>query len=58
MIEAENSKVARKHKKKMSQVNCHYSPEIKCMLKVNNKNIEKRCEVCPKLTVKTPERSH
>ena len=25
-------------------------------LKVNNKNTKKRCEICSKLTIKTPER--
>ena len=25
------------------------------LLKVNNKNIGKRCEICSKLTIKTPE---
>ena len=26
------------------------------MFKVNNRNIKKRCEICSKLTIKTPER--
>ena len=26
------------------------------MFKVNKKNIRKRCEICSKLTIKTPER--
>ena len=26
------------------------------LLKVNNRNTRKRCEICPKLTKKTPER--
>ena len=26
------------------------------LLKVNNRNTRKRCEICPKLTIKTPER--
>ena len=26
------------------------------LLKVNNRNTSKRCEICLKLTVKTPER--
>ena len=26
------------------------------LLKVNNRNTRKRCEICSKLTVKTPER--
>ena len=28
------------------------------MFKVNNRNTRKRCELCSKLTVKTPERRH
>ena len=27
------------------------------LLKVNNRNIRTRCEICSKLTIKTPERS-
>ena len=27
-----------------------------CMLKVNNRNTRTRCEICSKLTIKTPER--
>ena len=27
-----------------------------CLFKVNNRNIRKRCEIRPKLTIKTPER--
>ena len=26
--------------------------------KVNNRNTRKRCEICLKLTIKTPERRH
>ena len=26
------------------------------LLKVNNRNTRKRCEICSKLTIKTPER--
>ena len=26
------------------------------LLKVNNRNTKKRCEICSKLTIKTPER--
>ena len=29
-----------------------------CFLKVNNRNTRKRCEICSKLTIKTPERRH
>ena len=28
------------------------------LLKVNNRNTRKRCEICSKLTMKTPERRH
>ena len=28
------------------------------MLKVNNKNTKKRCELCSELTLKTPEQRH
>ena len=28
------------------------------MLKVNNRITRKRCEICSKLTIKTPERHH
>ena len=28
------------------------------LFKVNNKNTRKRCEICSKLTIKTPERRH
>ena len=33
------------------------NPANMLLLKVNNRNTRKRCEVCPKL-VKTPERRH
>ena len=28
------------------------------MFKVDNRNTRTRCEICPKLTIKTPERRH
>ena len=28
------------------------------LFKVNNKNVRKRCEICSKVTIKTPERRH
>ena len=28
------------------------------LFKVNNRNTRTRCEICPKLTIKTPERRH
>ena len=31
------------------------SPANIYMFKVNNRNTTKRCEICPKLTIKTPE---
>ena len=39
----------------------HPSCQLGCQLdiylfKVNNKNTRKRCEICSKLTIKTPER--
>ena len=33
-----------------------YSPAGNCMFKVNNRNTRARCEICSKLTIKTPER--
>ena len=33
-------------------------PASTCLFKVNNRNIRKRCEICSKLTIKTPERRH
>ena len=33
----------------------HY-PAGNCMFKVNNRNTRTRCEICSKLTIKTPER--
>ena len=35
-----------------------YSPAGNYMFKVNNRNTGTRCEICPKLTIKTPERRH
>ena len=31
-------------------------PAVNCMFKVNNRNTRTRCEICSKLTIKTPER--
>ena len=31
---------------------------LDCMFKVNNRNPRTRCEISPKLTIKTPERRH
>ena len=33
-------------------------PVNKCLLKVNNRNSRKKCEICSKSTKKTPERRH
>ena len=33
------------------------NPANNCVLKVNNRN-RKMCEICSKLTIKTPERRH
>ena len=33
-----------------------YYPEDIYLLKVNNRNTRTRCEICSKLTIKTPER--
>ena len=35
-----------------------YTPAGNYMFKVNNRNIRARCEICSKLTIKTPERRH
>ena len=33
-----------------------HNPDSIYLLKVNNRNIRKRCDICSKLTIKTPER--
>ena len=38
------------------QVFSDYAPANIYLFKVNNKNIRKRCEICSKLTIKTPEK--
>ena len=35
----------------------HYQAGI-YLFKVKNRNTEAMCEICPKLTIKTPERCH
>ena len=35
-----------------------FNPANIYLLKVNNSNTRKRCEICSKLTIKTPERYH
>ena len=37
-------------------ISCH--PASKYLLKVNNRNTRKNCEICLKLTIKTAERRH
>ena len=37
---------------------CFSIPAGNCMFKVNNRNTRTRCEICSKLTIKTPERRH
>ena len=32
------------------------NPAGNCMFKVNNRNTRTKCEICSKLTIKTPER--
>ena len=34
------------------------SPANIYLFKVNNRNTKRRCEICSKLTIKTPERLH
>ena len=36
----------------------HANPTNIYLFKVNNRNTRKRCEICSKLTIKTPERRH
>ena len=43
-----------KKSKKAKQSNAY--PAGNCMFKVNNRNTRTRCEICSKLTIKTPER--
>ena len=33
-------------------------PASNYMIKVNNRNTRARCEICSKLTIRTPERRH
>ena len=52
--------------KKRSQLRCFQENFLRAsndttniyLFKVNNKNTTKRCEICSKLTIKTPERRH
>ena len=38
------------------EVNMSYFPAGNYMFKVNNRNTRTKCEICSKLTIKTPER--
>ena len=42
----------------MVRLRLWYFPAGNYMFKVNNRNTRKRCEICSKLTIKTPERRH
>ena len=46
-----NSVIAKK-----LNANCNRFPANIYLFKVNNRNIRKMCEICPKLTIETPER--
>ena len=35
---------------------CFSIPAGNCMFEINNRNTRTRCEICSKLTIKTPER--
>ena len=37
---------------------CYNNPTKIYLIKVNNRNTNKRCEICSKLTIKTPKRRH
>ena len=45
-----------KHINKTLKTERSLSPDGIYLLKVNNRNIRERCEICSKLTMKTPER--
>ena len=43
----------------LGSINLRYPlPAVIYLLKVNNKNTRTKCEICSKLTIKTPERRH
>ena len=45
------------HDTTRNETHCRcYSPAGNYMFKVNNRNTRTRCEICSKLTIKTPER--
>ena len=35
-----------------------HSRNLPAQIKINNRNTRTRCEICSKLTIKTPERRH
>ena len=53
IIKNESHRLSRLSKKQT----IHYPAGI-YLLKVNNRNTRTRCEICSKLTIKTPERRH
>ena len=44
-----------KNKNFLQKTTKHFFPAGDYMLKVNNRNTTARCEICSKLTIKTPE---
>ena len=42
----------------LTSVIVKYYPAEIYLLKLNNRNTRTRCEICSKLTIKTPERRH
>ena len=47
-----------KHKKRYKCLVCSASPAVIYLLKVNNRNTGRKCEICSKITIKTTERRH
>ena len=45
-----------RYKSKITWNYCCWYPAAIYLLKVNNRNTRTRCEICSKLTIKTPER--
>ena len=43
---------------KLNSITFNNYPAGNYMLKVNNRNTKTRCEICSKLTIKTPEQCH
>ena len=60
MLRCEQRKNFIMHKKYLSDT-CEYGPLNAAgiyLFKVNNRNTRTSCEICSKLKIKTPERSH